>query len=53
MDSGLKIRTMTLPDRFLDQDKPNLQYDTAGLTSRHIQATALDALELRSSLTES
>ena len=53
LDSGLKIRTMTLPDRFLDQDKPHLQYDTAGLTSRHIQATVLDALELRSSLAES
>ena len=44
LDSGLKVRPMILPDHFLDQDKPQLQYDAAGLQARHILATALDAL---------
>ena len=45
LDRGLKIRPMVLPDRFLDHDKPQLQYEAAGLLSPHIQAAALDALE--------
>ena len=44
LDAGLKIRTMVLPDVFLDHDSPNSQYETAGLTARHIVATALAAL---------
>ncbi len=44
LDSGLKIRTMVLPDLFLDHDSPNAQYDTAGLNAKHIVATALAAL---------
>jgi 1-deoxy-D-xylulose-5-phosphate synthase len=44
LDQGLKIRTMVLPDLFLDHDSPNAQYDTAGLNARHIVATALSAL---------
>jgi 1-deoxy-D-xylulose-5-phosphate synthase len=44
LDNGLKIRTMVLPDVFLDHDSPNAQYDTAGLNARHIVATALAAL---------
>ena len=44
LDKGLKIRPMVLPDRFLDQDKPDLQYEAAGLSARHIAATALEAL---------
>ncbi|HZQ13743.1 MAG TPA: 1-deoxy-D-xylulose-5-phosphate synthase [Pseudolabrys sp.] len=44
LDHGLKIRTMVLPDVFLDHDSPNAQYDTAGLNARHIVATALTAL---------
>ena len=47
LDRGVKVRPMVLPDRFLDHDKPQLQYDAAGLLSRHIQATALEALELQ------
>ncbi|MGF1640120.1 MAG: 1-deoxy-D-xylulose-5-phosphate synthase [Rhodospirillales bacterium] len=43
-DNGPKFRPMTLPDVFLDQDKPEVQYDVAGLTSRHIVSTALKAL---------
>ena len=44
LDSGLKIRPMVLPDRFLDHDNPVKQYDEAGLNARHITATALAAL---------
>jgi 1-deoxy-D-xylulose-5-phosphate synthase len=44
MDRGLKIRVLTLPDIFQDQDAPAKQYDQAGLTARHIVAKALDAL---------
>ncbi len=44
LDHGLKIRTMVLPDVFLEHDSPVAQYDTAGLNARHIVATALAAL---------
>ncbi|RMF14188.1 MAG: 1-deoxy-D-xylulose-5-phosphate synthase [Alphaproteobacteria bacterium] len=45
LDQGhLKVRTMRLPDVFLDQDAPARQYETAGLTAPHIVDTALGAL---------
>jgi 1-deoxy-D-xylulose-5-phosphate synthase len=44
LDHGLKIRTLTLPDRFLDQDSPVRQYDEAGLNAPQIVAAALEAL---------
>jgi 1-deoxy-D-xylulose-5-phosphate synthase len=44
LDGGVKIRTMALPDRFLEHDSPAAQYDTAGLNAKHIVATALSAL---------
>jgi len=44
LDAGLKIRPMTLPDKFIDHDNPTLQYDEAGLNAKHIVATALSAL---------
>ena len=44
LDGGLKVRPMVLPDRFLDHDKPDLQYEEAGLRSSHILKTALAAL---------
>ena len=44
VDSGLKIRTMRLPDRFIDQDKPEKQYDEARLNAPHIVDTVLKAL---------
>jgi 1-deoxy-D-xylulose-5-phosphate synthase len=44
MDNGLKVRVMTMPDRFLEHDKPAVQYELAGLTSSHIVANALTAL---------
>jgi 1-deoxy-D-xylulose-5-phosphate synthase len=44
LDHGLKIRTMLLPDVFLDHDSPQAQYEKAGLNARHIVATAIAAL---------
>jgi len=44
LESGLKFRPMTLPDVFLDHDSPEVQYDRAGLTARHIVSMALKAL---------
>jgi 1-deoxy-D-xylulose-5-phosphate synthase len=43
-DSGLKIRTMRLPDAFIDQDAPDKQYDEARLNAPHIVETVLSAL---------
>ncbi len=44
IDGGLKLRTMRLPDVFQDQDKPEKQYDDAGLNAEHIVDTVLKAL---------
>lgn len=44
MDHGLKIRAMTLPDRFQGQDSQYKQYEEAELNARHIVARALEAL---------
>ena len=44
LDSGLRVRTMTLPDRFIDQASPAAMYAQAGLTADDIAATALRAL---------
>ena len=44
LDTGLKIRVMTLPDIFQDQDTPYAMYETAGLNARHIAARAIEAL---------
>jgi len=44
LDRGLKIRTMTLPDVFQDQDSPFKMYETAGLNARHIAAKGLEAM---------
>ncbi len=44
LDRGLKVRTMTLPDRFQDQDKPELMYTAAGLDADGIVKVALSAL---------
>ena len=43
-DAGLKIRTMRLPDVFQDHDKPEAQYDEAGLNAPQIVDTVLKAL---------
>ena len=44
IDTGLKIRTMRLPDVFQDHDDPMKQYDEAGLNAPQIVDTVLKAL---------
>ena len=44
LEAGAKFRPMCLPDFFIDHDKPDAQYDQAGLNAPHIVATALTAL---------
>jgi 1-deoxy-D-xylulose-5-phosphate synthase len=44
LDRGLKVRTLTLPDVFQDQDKPEAMYAQAGLDADGIVATVLSAL---------
>ncbi len=44
LDAGLRVRTMVLPDTFIDQDKPAEMYVTAGLTASDIAAKAMAAL---------
>jgi 1-deoxy-D-xylulose-5-phosphate synthase len=44
LENGLKVRTMTLPDKFQDHDKPERMYAAAGLDAKGIVAKALTAL---------
>jgi 1-deoxy-D-xylulose-5-phosphate synthase len=44
LDNGLRIRSMVLPDTFIDHDKPDLMYARAGLDSDGIVATVMTAL---------
>src|SRR6476469_9803022 len=48
LDAGLKIRTMRLPDAFLEHDNPKRQYDEARLNAPHIVETVLKALRINS-----
>jgi len=48
IDGGLKLRTLRLPDRFQDHDKPERQYADAGLDADAITATILAALNKNS-----
>ena len=47
MDNGLKVRSMTLPDRFVDHNTPAAQMIEAGLGAKDIVATAMGALGRR------
>ncbi len=44
LDSGLKVRSMVLPDVFIDQDSPAAMYAQAGLDAKGIVAKAFAAL---------
>jgi 4-hydroxy-3-methylbut-2-enyl diphosphate reductase len=44
LDAGCKVRTMVLPDVFIDQDTPAAMYAKAGLDARGIVAKAFEAL---------
>ena len=44
LDSGLKVRSMVLPDVFLDHDSPAAMYAKAGLDAEGIVAKVFDVL---------
>ncbi|MBT8473565.1 MAG: 1-deoxy-D-xylulose-5-phosphate synthase [Marinicaulis sp.] len=44
LDNGIKIRTMTLPDIFQDQDSPEKMYDFARLNASHIVERVRESL---------
>jgi 1-deoxy-D-xylulose-5-phosphate synthase len=44
LDRGLKVRSMVLPDIFIDQDGPNAMYAKAGLDAKGIVSKAFQAL---------
>ena len=50
LDAGLKIRTLTLPDVYQDQNSQANQYAEAGLDAHGIVMTALKALGLEEAL---
>ena len=43
-DRGLRVRSMVLPDVFVDQDSPNAMYAKAGLDAKGIVAKVFEAL---------
>ena len=44
LDGGLKVRSMLLPDIFIDQDSPAAMYAKAGLDAKGIVVKAFEAL---------
>ncbi len=44
LDHGLRVRSMVLPDIFIDQDSPAKMYEVAGLNAPQIVAKAVEAL---------
>ncbi len=48
LDRGLKIRTLTLPDIFIDQDNLDAMYARAGLNAAGIVSAALHAFGIES-----
>jgi 1-deoxy-D-xylulose-5-phosphate synthase len=44
LDRGLKVRSMVLPDIFIDQDTPAAMYAKAGLDAKGITAKVFEAL---------
>ena len=51
LESGLKVRPMVLPDRFIDHDSQAKQLAEAGLTAKDIVTTALAAVGAERPLT--
>ena len=49
-DKGLKFRSMTLPDIFIEQDDPKKMYDIAGLNASQISKKILDILFSKDSI---
>jgi 1-deoxy-D-xylulose-5-phosphate synthase len=42
LDKGLKFRSMIFPDKFIDQDKPELMYKTVGLDAKAVEEKILN-----------
>ena len=49
-DKGLKFRSMTLPDIFIEQDDPKKMYDVAGLNASQISKKIHDVLFVKESI---
>ena len=49
-DKGLKFRSMTLPDTFIEQDSPKKMYDIAGLNASQISKKISDILFTKDSI---
>ena len=49
-DKGLKFRSMTLPDIFIEQDNPKKMYELARLSSSQISKKILDILFTKDSI---
>ncbi|PLS22864.1 1-deoxy-D-xylulose-5-phosphate synthase [Neptunicoccus cionae] len=43
-DTGLKFRSMVLPDTFIDQSSPARMYETAGMNAPQIESKVLEVL---------
>lgn len=52
LDHGLKFRSLCLPDLFIDHDRPDVQYDIAGLNAPHIVKTVMTTLGKEFSLSQ-
>ena len=48
LDHGLKIRTMTMPDTYMDQMAPSRMIENAGLDAGGIAQQVMAALDLKS-----
>jgi 1-deoxy-D-xylulose-5-phosphate synthase len=53
LDSGLKIRPMVMPDRFIDHDSQPKQLAEAGLSAKDIVAVALSAVGIEAPVARS
>ncbi|MCP3968990.1 MAG: 1-deoxy-D-xylulose-5-phosphate synthase [Rhodobacteraceae bacterium] len=47
-DSGLRYRSMVLPDTFIDQSSPHDMYAVAAMNAEHIEAKVLDLMGVTS-----
>ncbi len=52
LENGLKVRAVTMPDAFIEQDKPEIQIAQANLDAAGIVATVLSALGRANEATE-
>jgi len=52
LDGRCQLRTLTLPDRFIDQAAPDAMYADAGLSAVDIAAAALQATGMKSHMTK-